>query len=73
MKNLVIRENEGPILLTFLTAFCLDISSNDDFDYSSREDVKYIEEISNNHDLILRAFCVINECCLPRKGCKNNE
>ena len=40
----------GPILLAVLTTFGLDISSNDSFDYSSREDVKeYIEELSDKH------------------------
>ena len=40
----------GSILLAAVTTFCLNISSNDGFDYSSREDVKeYIEEISNKH------------------------
>ena len=42
--------NKGTILLAFLTLLCLEISSNETFDYSSRDDVKeYIEEISNKH------------------------
>ena len=42
--------NKGTILLASLAMLCLEISSNESFDYSSREDVKeYIEEISNKH------------------------
>ena len=42
--------NKGTILLAFLTLLCLEISSNETFDYSSRDDVKeYIEEISDKH------------------------
>ncbi len=42
--------NKGTILLASLILLCLEISSNESFDYSSRDDVKeYIEEISNKH------------------------
>ena len=42
--------NKGTILLASLAFLCLEISSNDSFDYSSRDDVKeYIDEISNKH------------------------
>ena len=42
--------NKGTILLASLTLVCVEISSNESFDYSSRDDVKeYIEEISNKH------------------------
>ena len=42
--------NKRTILLASLTLLCLEISSNDSFDYSSRDDVKeYVEEISNKH------------------------
>jgi membrane-bound lytic murein transglycosylase B len=42
--------NKGTILLASLTLLCLEISSKEDFDYSSREDVKeYIKEISSKH------------------------
>ena len=42
--------NKRTILLASLTLLCLEISSNDSFDYSSRDDVKeYIDEISNKH------------------------
>ena len=42
--------NKGTILLASLTLLCLEISSNESFDYSSRDDVKeYIDEISNKH------------------------
>ena len=43
--------NKVAILLTSLTLLCLEISSNESFDYSSRDDVKeYVDEISNKHD-----------------------
>lgn len=42
--------NKGIILLASLILLCLEISSNESFDYSSREDVKeYIKEISAKH------------------------
>ena len=42
--------NKGTILLASLILFCLEISSNESFDYSSREDVKqYIKEMSAKH------------------------
>ena len=42
--------NKGTILLASLTFLCLEISSNESYEYSSRDDVKeYIEEISNKH------------------------
>ncbi len=42
--------NKGTILFASLALFCLEISSNESVDYSSREDVKeYIEEISAKH------------------------
>jgi membrane-bound lytic murein transglycosylase B len=42
--------NKRTILIASLTFLCLEISSNDSFDYSSRDDVKeYIDEISNKH------------------------
>ena len=42
--------NKGTVLLASLTFLCLEISSNESFDYSSRDDVKeYIEEMSNKH------------------------
>ncbi len=42
--------NKRTILLASLALLCLEISSNDSFDYSSRDDVKeYIDEISNKH------------------------
>ncbi len=42
--------NKRIILLASLTMLCSEISSNDSFDYSSRDDVKeYIDEISNKH------------------------
>ena len=42
--------NKVAILLTSLTLLCLEISSNESFDYSSRDDVKkYVDEISNKH------------------------
>jgi membrane-bound lytic murein transglycosylase B len=42
--------NKGTILLASLTLLCLEISSNESFDYSSRDDVKeYIDEISKKH------------------------
>ena len=42
--------NKRIILLASLTMLCSEISSNDSFDYSSRDDVKeYIDEISDKH------------------------
>ena len=42
--------NKVAILLTSLTLLCLEISSEESFDYSSRDDVKkYVDEISNKH------------------------
>ena len=42
--------NKVAVLLAFLTLFCLEVSSDESFDYSSRDDVKeYVEEISNKH------------------------
>ena len=42
--------NKRTILLASLSLLCLEIYSNDSFDYSSRDDVKeYIDEISNKH------------------------
>ena len=42
--------NKRTILIASLAMLCLEISSNESFDYSSRDDVKeYIEEISNKH------------------------
>ena len=42
--------NKRTILIASLAMFCLEISSNESFDYSSRDDVKeYIEEMSNKH------------------------
>ena len=42
--------NKGIVLLASLTFFCLEISSKESYEYSSRDDVKeYIEEISNKH------------------------
>ena len=42
--------NKRTILIASLTFLCLEICSNDSFDYSSRDDVKeYIDEISNKH------------------------
>ena len=42
--------NKVAVLLASLTLFCLEVSSDESFDYSSRDDVKeYVEEISNKH------------------------
>ena len=42
--------NKVTILLASLTLICAEISSNENYDYSSRDDVKeYIEEISAKH------------------------
>ena len=42
---------KGKILITFLCVFCLQISAEESFDYSSREDVReYVKELSANHD-----------------------
>ena len=42
--------NKGTILFASLVLLCLEISSNESFDYSSRDDVKeYIKEISAKH------------------------
>ena len=42
--------NKRTILLASLSLLCLEIYSNDSFDYSSRDDVKeYIDEISDKH------------------------
>ena len=42
--------NKGTILLASLIFICLEISSNESYEYSSRDDVKeYIKEISNKH------------------------
>ena len=39
------------ILMSFLCVFCLQISAEESFDYSSREDVReYVKELSANHD-----------------------
>ena len=44
----MININRVTILVASLTLLCLEISSNESFDYSSRGDVKeYVEEISN--------------------------
>ena len=46
----MINFNKITILVASVTLLCLEISSNESFDYSSRDDVKeYIEEISNKH------------------------
>ena len=46
----MINFNKITILVASVTLLCLEISSNESFDYSSRGDVKeYIEEISNKH------------------------
>ena len=46
----MININKITILVTSLTLLCLEISSNESFDYSSRDDVKeYVEEMSNKH------------------------
>ena len=39
------------ILMSFLCVFCLQISADESFDYSSREDVQeYVKELSAKHD-----------------------
>jgi len=46
----MININKIKILVVSVTLICLEISSNESFDYSSRGDVKeYVEEISNKH------------------------
>ncbi len=46
----MINFNKITILVASVTLLCLEISSNESFDYSSRDDVKeYIEGISNKH------------------------